>query len=284
MKVAELDTLVKNISLYFEEDLCWGCGMCKEACPKEAIELGPVGAIFEGTTELPKLTVDPEKCVLCGICDPICPFNALKLEVDGKREIPIVDLKGFPTLLKKIEHDKNKCELCGKCVQACPIEGAIKIEDGKHVIDIALCITCPWCEDACPKGAIRVRKVVEGYIKIHPEGCPRGCTICVKVCPAKAIYEPKPEKSWERAQNIALRERYCIYCGACVIACPVQEDTKPIEFCRTSISHAPPTRSMAWHTTLDKLILTKGMAKELRARGLSKASDAIKDRMLKKQG
>lgn len=278
-KVAEIDMFVKNTSLYFNDDLCCGCGMCAEVCPKEAIELGPTGAVTE-TTALPRIEVDDEKCVLCGICDVVCPFNAFEMEIDGERKIPIVELKGFPELLKKIEHDSSKCELCGKCVEACPVEGAIKIEDGKHKIDVNLCITCPWCEDACPNGALKVKKIMEGNIRIRPEKCPSGCSICVDICPAKAIYEPKPEKPWKKIERIAVHDRYCMYCGACVIVCPVQKDVEPIKFCRTSISHAP-IRSMAWNMALDKLT-SMGMAKERRIAGLSKARGAIEDLMIRR--
>jgi len=47
---------------------CQRCGTCVEACPSEAITLGPERA-----------EIDPEKCVLCGYCAPVCPEFALRM-------------------------------------------------------------------------------------------------------------------------------------------------------------------------------------------------------------
>jgi len=46
---------------------CKGCGVCKKACPAEAIS----GVLKEAHT------IDPEECVKCGICQTKCPFDAI---------------------------------------------------------------------------------------------------------------------------------------------------------------------------------------------------------------
>lgn len=48
-----------------QADKCVGCGLCKEACPMEAIK--------EGTP----YEIDPEKCVDCGTCASECPNEAI---------------------------------------------------------------------------------------------------------------------------------------------------------------------------------------------------------------
>lgn len=191
-KVSELDTLMKNISLYYDQDTCKACGMCEIVCPKDAIELGPSGAIGKGVSELPSVNVNEEDCVLCGICDAICPFGAFELVVDGEHESPVVDLEAFPELIKEVDRDMDKC------------------------------VTCPWCEDACPNDAITVEKIMDGEIEIDTSKCPLGCAVCLDVCPVGAIYEPEAEEPWEEVERIAVDDRYCIYCGACVRACPVE--------------------------------------------------------------
>ncbi len=279
-KVAEINMFVKHIDLFLNDDLCCLCGMCVDACPKEAIKIMP-GNKAKGSAVLTRIEVDDKKCVLCGICDVICPFNAFELEIDGARKIPIIELKGYPELIKKVDHEPSKCKLCGKCVEACP-RGAIKIEDGKHKIDLRLCITCPWCEDACPNNALKVRKVIDGSINIDSDKCPSDCSICVSICPAKTIHESKTKEAVAGAKRITVDDRYCMYCGACVTVCPVQKDVKPIEFCRTTISHTP-VRSMAWNIALDKLT-SMGKTKELRVSGTTKARDVAKDLMGRKRG
>ena len=50
---------------YVISDQCVACGMCKDACP--------VDAISEGAP----YTIDPEKCVDCGNCAGECPSEAI---------------------------------------------------------------------------------------------------------------------------------------------------------------------------------------------------------------
>ncbi|MDR1578816.1 MAG: NADH-quinone oxidoreductase subunit NuoF [Synergistaceae bacterium] len=52
---------------YTITDNCRGCGLCKKACPAEAIS-GEVKS---------KHVIDPEKCVKCGACQAKCPFKAI---------------------------------------------------------------------------------------------------------------------------------------------------------------------------------------------------------------
>lgn len=45
---------------------CVACGLCKDACPTEAISEGD-----------PIYTIDPDKCVDCGACAGECPNEAI---------------------------------------------------------------------------------------------------------------------------------------------------------------------------------------------------------------
>lgn len=49
--------------------------------------------------------------------------------------------------------DKGDCSGCGICEDACP-RGAIRIEGGVAAIDQSICDQCGSCFTACPQGAI----------------------------------------------------------------------------------------------------------------------------------
>ncbi len=47
-------------------DKCVACGLCKDACPVEAISEGA-----------PLYTIDADKCIDCGACAGECPNEAI---------------------------------------------------------------------------------------------------------------------------------------------------------------------------------------------------------------
>jgi len=57
---------------------------------------------------------------------------------------------------------------------------------------------------------------VEGSIRINKRIC-KGveCKLCIKVCPTNALF-------W-KAGEVGLIEELCIYCGACVLSCIVDD-------------------------------------------------------------
>ena len=69
------------ISLYILPDKCQGCGICRRACPTEAI-MGDKRMIH---------IIDQDKCIKCGTCLEVCPdrFGAV-VKVSGK-EISVPD-------------------------------------------------------------------------------------------------------------------------------------------------------------------------------------------------
>ncbi len=218
-----------------DDEKCVRCTICDEVCPREAI-IRDV-PVYEGAKEDGKerqealkskttFKVDDEKCTLCGICGAVCPAITVKH-------------KPFTAETGKVEGevvwDETRCDACKVCVELCP-EECITVEreviEGKKLpgqvdIDQKMCCTCTWCSRNCPTEAITVEKLFEGDIEFFPEKCPGGCSTCVEVCPANAIYLPTPVKASEMKgkvePTIAVNKDYCILCGACVNACPGED-------------------------------------------------------------
>jgi len=211
-----------------DDEKCVRCTICEEVCPRDAIDRDVTE--FEGTRTDGKerqlaiktkttFKVDDEKCTLCGICGALCPAITVKH-------------KPFTAESGKVEGevvwDETKCDACKVCVEACPEECiTVEREVGQVDIDQKMCCTCTWCSRSCPTEAITVEKLFEGDIEFAPEKCPGGCSTCVEVCPANAIYLPSSvpasQMKGKVEPTIAVNKDFCILCGACVNACPGED-------------------------------------------------------------
>lgn len=133
------------------------------------------------------LIVNTKDCVGCHACEIAC-----------KQEY---DLPVGPRLIR-VSSDGPK-----------QIEGKLQLR-----YKVSFCLQCnqPACRDACPVGAIRVRK--DGIVVIDEELC-NGCKKCLKACPTGAM-------QFDEVNNVAVK---CDLCAerldrglqpACVAACP----------------------------------------------------------------
>jgi len=243
-------------------DKCLPCLLCKEVCPREAIDLkievkkkDELKTFEEGKKG--EIRIDKEKCNFCGVCELFCDaFNLVDKDVSP------YDINPFSDLTVDLE----KCDYCKLCEQACP-EEAIKVESneeteatvpkikGEIKIREDDCIKCGYCVDICPYDAMEIAKIFEGHIKNNERKCRRGsytaakdCKSCIEVCPTKTIYFPKPKGMFTKGKNVDLVDKYCIYCGACVQLCP--DDVFIVE--RDKINCAT-VKSPLWDKVSEKL-------------------------------
>jgi 4Fe-4S ferredoxin len=271
----EREFLTRKYLLHLNKNLCNGCGLCGEICPKEAIKEQPPLVFAGHLKKKPSIDFDIDSCILCGECAVLCPLNALDMEVDGKEISTFVKNDAFPILLKDVTITKEKCdpECNAKCREECPTE-AIKVtkksENGQDkIINVqiteSLCIYCKRCQLACDYDAIQVRKPFMGSIKLNVDLCPEGCVACAEICPTNAIQieNGKP----------AVFSDFCIFCSACQKVCP----NKAIDVRRDWIFHTEVTAA-AWLTALRKLTSIETVAKELRIKSGQRRKSAVRGR------
>ncbi|MGV7221763.1 MAG: 4Fe-4S dicluster domain-containing protein [Nitrospinales bacterium] len=139
---------------------CSRCDECKNACPKDAIQMAPkkMGFLIMGTPY-----IDPIKnpCVMCDdlYCISACPDKAL-MPVASPADVTM----GYAIL------DKKHCQtygdeptFCQQCIIDCPIPGAISQVDSKPIFHKKICTGCGVCVRSCSTVNIPVA------IKIKPQ-------------------------------------------------------------------------------------------------------------------
>lgn len=62
----------------FEKNLCKGCGLCAEVCPKKIIFLDKEEINQKGYH--PAKVTDMEKCIACAMCATMCPDVVITFE------------------------------------------------------------------------------------------------------------------------------------------------------------------------------------------------------------
>ncbi len=276
----------KRYNLTLDRNLCKGCDVCKVVCPREAISLKPLPKTVDGKARTPLVDIDVEKCDYHAICATMCPFGAIKVSLNEKNHLPAVEKDAYPELLRRIEVKNDSCDPgCKVCEDKCPLKivsvrfepisseeaarKSIRVKAGAEpmqtIVDIDKqhCATCKICEASCPAQVIEVEKVFNGSIQIKQDICPEGCHDCLDVCPVEALYLEDGK--------VYPNNEFCIYCRACVNVCPKPE---ALEVIRTSVRHTD-VKSGAWNKSLEKLTSVEGKRKELTAKRMTKAKDAI---------
>ena len=186
LKSCPIDAIKYDDGIFLTSD-CFGCVLCRNACPYDAIHIEQ--KLSEPLRENPP-NINTKLCRACGACVQACKNGAIHLTSKGDGKF-------------HSEIDSDKCIGCGYCYRVCPAD-AIKygtilpktIEGGNAiVINQDLCIGCMSCMRVCPsKGSIAVSTNNLPYI--NPSYCAR-CEECMNVCPSLCIEYTGREEAFE---------------------------------------------------------------------------------------
>ena len=291
----ERPMVTRHYLMTWDLDKCVGCQMGPTVCPKEALTHVD-GEIVDGhLISSPSVDVDSDKCIMCGICVEICPLHAIDMRINDKVENPVLEYGAFPEVRGSITFDKSKFDFSLKdfVVDNCPTNAiSYDKENDTMAIKYEDCIRCRQCEVASD-GAFKVTQPWQGSVELRREKCVEGCFACADVCPTRALHINDDGE-------LVLADYYCIKCGACMHACPIQPEFEEEEFTfesqgltltrthqkllnpddlaikveRWRVVHEP-VKSAAWIEALRKLADDKASAVEIDRKRALKRRDLI---------
>ena len=196
------------------------------------------------------LVLDLKKCTGCNLCWTVCPRYAIER---GPIGASIRNRVEAPT----IRINYHKCIFCGLCSYICPFDALKLTINGKPAEKLKVGVVLPYLEGEkvkCRRTGYEALHFMDGNITVDNEKCPGGCSTCIEICPVQCLYLPvsSKEKPWEEVPKVAVNRDKCLYCGACLFACPANG---AIEMERTEIKCSEEgSQSRIWQNIKEKLL------------------------------
>jgi 2-oxoglutarate ferredoxin oxidoreductase subunit delta len=70
-----------TVTITIDSDLCKGCGICIEACPKKVYVLSKSRNSYGSAS--PEAAFK-NQCIICRLCEKLCPDAAINVEEERK--------------------------------------------------------------------------------------------------------------------------------------------------------------------------------------------------------
>ncbi|HUX99604.1 MAG TPA: 4Fe-4S binding protein [Candidatus Deferrimicrobium sp.] len=209
------------------------------------------------------------------------------------------------TYKSELFYDLNKCIGCLFCIKTCPKEAIQRtVEKGVefNVVDMEKCAMCGICDYICPSGAFqffiqgerknlltennslpklvvteingkkqKLRKFIEGKLKVDMTKWTAKCTPCADVCPSGCL-------TLNEANKLEVNEANCIYCGNCERKCTALDKEGLFQVVRKRILYEGTIDefSTPWNEIVKKLVSFEEMAKELKSKSAVEAATRVK--------
>jgi len=176
-----------------------------------------------------------EQKIIAVDCDVDAPNLALWLGGDVRLRLGGQRDKIFPVVTSaKPKIDLNKCDGCGLCVKNCRFY-ALKMIKSRPVLNPFVCEGCGVCELVCPKGAIKLKPVQNGEIRVKQTryGFPliSGQLFPGETGSGKIVEEIKSRASFVAQNMIKAGEILMIIDSSPGTGCPVIAALKDADFC-----------------------------------------------------
>lgn len=256
-----------------DQNLCINCLECIPACPADAITFSFRNPFARGAEDRPQTSVEfsgRRKFLTAAFAWTAGILAAWQLKARVFAFDPDRTATVLPPGAKSADQFLEKCFACGTCVSVCPTKvlRPLKLENSlagfaKPRMDYnrSFCShECNVCLAVCPTGAISYfplevkKKIKIGSSRLHQDLCityAQGtfCGACHEVCPTGAI----TMKDYKSVPAPVLRDEYCIGCGACQFACPVEPKAITVEplaihtFAFNPKQHGPDASMSAGH-------------------------------------
>lgn len=149
---------------------CLGLGDCNVVCPQDAIAIDPVKNVA---------VIDPELCVGCGLCVDECPRALIELVSDKQYQFLACRYSPMKPIPSRGRCDNAciHCRKCMRACKYDAITWD-KVNNFP-VVDIEKCTGCYDCIEACPKDALVVIKKLDPDIeKIKSKGTEKKAKCC----------------------------------------------------------------------------------------------------------